>query len=118
MAKSSKNNGSHVTPGIAEDERPSKPLTTDAAAEAPAREPLTSEQLRGLFDAWKATQGDVDAAKQALEAALTKRSECVRVIVEAVGNKGPWTIDGARLSVTVRGDKYNMQRESDAKLTL
>ena len=108
--------GSHVVPGIEED-APKKPSaeTDTQASEAPK---LTSEQLRGLFDSWKAADAELDTIKATVEAAATKRSNAVKTIVEALGNKGPWVVDGVRLSVSVRGDTYSMSKESDAKLTL
>jgi len=113
MAKRNRNE-SHVVDGVEPDLKP-EPTSAPEAAAKPA---LTSDELRAMFDAVEATRADVEAANAALEAAKDKRSEAVKAIVEAVGNKGPWTVNGVRLSVTVRGDRYNMQREGDAKLVL
>lgn len=115
MTKAAKKTGSHVVQGIDEDPR----QTTVPGADAPAQKtPLTSDELRALFDAWKAAGKELDAVKATVEAAAVKRSDAAKAIVDALGNKGPWNVDGDRLSVSVRGDRYNMQRESDAKLTL
>jgi transposase len=113
MAKAKKN--SHLVDGIEPD---SAPDTASAVATEVEKPRLTTEQMRELFDDWKAADGELDAVKAKIDAAAEKRSECVRAIVEALGNKGPWTVDGVRLSATERGGRFNMQRESDAKFTL
>lgn len=118
MAKASKGNSSHVVPGIDEDPRQTKVPGSDAAVEAPAKPALTSEELRALFDGWKAADKELETIKSTVDAAATKRSNTVKALVEALGNKGPWMVDGVRLSVSVRGDTYSMSKESDAKLTL
>lgn len=118
MAKSSKN--SHVVQGIEEDPLPKSATGADSskASDAPERVALTTEQLNELFSKVEEYDQAIGVLQTQLDATKTGRSDAVRAIVEAVGNKGPWNIKGKRISVTERGGRFNMQRESDAKLTL
>lgn len=110
-------NSDHVVSDAAEDPRQEH----IPGADQPAAEPkpaLTTEQLQALFADYDAANAELEQVKQTIEAAAQRRSAAVRAIVEAVGNKGPWNIGGVRMSVTERGGKFHITRESDAKLTL
>jgi len=113
MAKAKKN-GSHLVNNI----EPDAQAPREESSPESAKEPLTSEALRALFDSWRDADTELATIEKTIEAAKDKRSVAVKAIVDALGNKGPWTVDGVRLSVTERGGRYNMQRESSPKLTL
>jgi len=113
MAKAKKN-GSHLVNDIA----PDAPETLSDADVVEEKPPLTTEELNAMFDAVDSYDGKVAALNAELETLKAGRSDAVKAIVDAVGNKGPWDIGGKRISVTERGGRFNMQRESAARLTL
>lgn len=88
-------------------------VTDEPAAPAP-----THDELRALFAAVRDHDGQVEAAEHELEIRKAYRSAAIKAIVEAVGNKGPWTVDGETISVSARGDSYTFRRQRVARLTL
>ncbi len=95
-------------------------LTADVTEEPANGEQVgaTNDDLRALFAAVREHDTRVAEAERELEVRKGHRSAAIKAIVEAVGNKGPWTVDGETISVSARGESYTFRRQRAARLTL
>ncbi len=91
---------------------------TNPAPVAPAAK--TAEELRAMGDAFLKAHEKALAAKAAFEAARVVKSDTIKVIVEALGHKGPFNIGGKLFSASQSKSTgmYSMGEESGAKATL
>lgn len=118
MAKMKPGRSSHEVSDVEADPRQtSMPGTEPAEAATPEKPAPTQGELEALFGAYEGAHGELVALDAQRDALIGKRSETVKALVETIGNKGPWTVRGVRMSVTERGGKYHMTREGDSKLT-
>lgn len=65
---------------------------------------MNPQAKRKFFEDYEAADKEVNEAKAVYDAALTKRSECVKSIMQSCG-KGPFNFRGG-VKIIVRGNTY------------
>ena len=76
----------------------------------------TKEEIQAVFAAYKSADEAVSEAKAAYEAAVQRRSETCKAILETTGSKGPYQFNGTQVKIVIRGDLHFLRGKNTAEV--